>query len=85
MLCVLYYALFCVLTIHNIIPQRFKHIGKLFVRLLQSKLLNARKKLNPIPCGILIHAGEGGGRAANSLGTWEPGSHEMYKLKRNVW
>ena len=20
-------------------------------------------------------------RAANSLGTWEPGSHEMYKLK----
>ena len=54
MLCVLYYALFCVLTIHNIIPQRFKHIGKLFVRLLQSKLLNARKKLNPIPCGILI-------------------------------
>ena len=25
------------------------------------------------------------GRAANSLGTWEPGSHEMYKLKQNVW
>ena len=24
-------------------------------------------------------------RAANSLGTWEPGSHEMYKLKRIFW
>ena len=24
-----------------------------------------------------------GTRAANSLGTWEPGSHEMFKLKRN--
>ena len=24
-------------------------------------------------------------RAANSLGTWEPGSHEMFKLKRIFW
>ena len=24
-------------------------------------------------------------RAAFSLGTWEPGSHEMFKLKRNFW
>ena len=24
-------------------------------------------------------------RAANSLGTWEPGSHEIYKLKRIFW
>ena len=24
-------------------------------------------------------------RAANSLGTWEPGSHEMYNLKQILW
>ena len=24
-------------------------------------------------------------RAAISLGTWEPGSHEMFKLKQNFW
>ena len=28
---------------------------------------------------------QAGGRAENSLGTWEPGSHEMFKLKRIFW